>query len=191
MEDLKFQEDLIKILHQGWVEIPGRGWIYSYSYFKVLYTLSKMLSVNLLAEWFRKSVSSYYGVPAITVSLPKRDRCFERLQVGERRGILRLAKRLLENWPEGFISFWAWRGHLPRHYYNFSGDGTSDDIPFWFWSVLRDYVIKPTYRESHEEREAKTEYIYRKASEGEDLEKLSEMLYPFDMREFIRQRRSY
>ena len=84
------------VLKQGWVEIPGSDWVYSHAYFKVLYTLMYLLTVEMYAQSFRKTVCSYLNVPLVNIALPEKFKCLERLGVNERREVLRLSKLLLQ-----------------------------------------------------------------------------------------------
>ena len=145
--EVEFQKHLMEALHQGWVKVPGNNPIYSHLYFKVVYALMKLLSVDMLAQYLRAHVSRHFNIAQVNVSLPERAPTFERLHIEDRRGLLGMARQMLEDWPDRFISFWASYGlsnyqtfanHISRY-------SDQSDIPFWCWKVLHDFVIEPEY----------------------------------------------
>lgn len=146
--EIDFQRHLLRVLYQGWVNIPRTGPAYSHLYFKVLHALVNWLSIGSSAHHARQALSWYYNTPQITVSLPERSPVWEQLRVNDRRNVLGMVRRLLEDWPDGFINFCS-QYYKPSNY-NFIGNSfsqyhTQNDIPFWFWSVLHDFIIGPDY----------------------------------------------
>jgi len=162
-EELKFEENLMEALHQGWINVPGSGYVNSHLYFKALHMLVTLLSVSQDAAFYRDSASVYFDVPLVTVSPHKTVERFEKLRISERRGVLGLVRLLLQDWPNTITDFLVWLGHTPRRD-PFTKDGETDVIPFWFWSVVRDYIVEQKYRESFEEFEARLEYKFKAAN---------------------------
>lgn len=161
-EEVKFQKFLLKVLKQGWVEIPQSGPVYSHLYFAALYKLATALTFSLVAEMLRETVSYHYGVPMFAVSPRRRYPHLEFLSNGERRGLVGMIRRLLEDWPDGFI-FFCKTYRLSLYYKVFIEDLWNEDFdltPFWFWRVIHDHVTEFEYEQSSEEYYSELAYKF-------------------------------
>lgn len=150
-EELEFQESLIRAINQGWVEVPRRGYIYSHLYFEGLH---KLLEFSVLLH---DKACEHYKLPAFTVSFPKRTQRLEFLSTNDRRGLLRIAGRFLDDWPWGFINFWK-VNNLPGIHYIYFDYNEQKELPFWFLSVFQDYLTEFKYIPSEEELLAELKY---------------------------------
>jgi hypothetical protein len=158
-EEFQFQENLMEVFHKGLVNVPG-GYITSHLYFKALHELANILSVGKTAAVYRDSVSVCLEVPFITLSTHKIVDCFEKLRVSDRRAVLSLVHLVLLNSPDAISYFLARLGHSQGDDI-FTKESNPDNIPLWFWSVMRDYVGEQKYRASLEEYEARLKYKIR------------------------------
>jgi hypothetical protein len=81
-------------------------------------------------------------------------RDLERLDVTARRGLLVVARHLLERWPRSFVEFCkanrVWSSTLLRDL---------DDVPFWYWNIVNEHLYRPPYQPSEEEIESAVTYI--------------------------------
>lgn len=153
-EELEFQASLIKVLNQGWIEIPQKGHVYSHLYFEGIHKLMELgVRLNVLA-------CKHYGIPNFTVSLPSRDKRLERLGTKDRRRLIGIARRFLEDWPNGFINFWKVNNVTGKHLLLFD-NRERKELPYWFWSVVQDYLFEFGYAQSQEEIRAEHRYRYK------------------------------
>jgi hypothetical protein len=167
----------MNVLQQGWVEIPKRGYVHSHLYFKILYLLAKLLSLNFASPDLRNIVCTHFGVSPVVLSSHKTAKRFELLRASERRGVLGFIELLLQDWPYVFINFLK-AERVSLYPYGFFIKGMKfDDLPFWFWSEVDSYVIRWEYRESYDEDRARVNYIYRHSTESEHHRRLYKMLY--------------
>lgn len=157
--EIEFQKLLMGAVKQGWVEFSRSGRIYSHLFFTVLYKLMTVLTNSWIGTTLREKAVRYYGLPTFNVSIPKRHPYLEVLSVSERRGLAGVARRLLEDWPDGFIAFGK-ATNLPLLYRVFE-DKDYGPMPFWFWSVIHDHLTEFEYRPSYEEAEAELLYKYK------------------------------
>jgi hypothetical protein len=175
-DEIEAQVSWLNAIKHGWIEIPVAGPVYSNMYFPVLHKLIRILTRGPDAYVLREAVCKHYGVPLVTLSFPGsirpsklfssvdyRHKFFELLNVDERRGLLRMIRCLLGDWPYGFIEFCKanlsylhgaifedfdstllWEGPLLEG---------MEHIPFWYWSVVHDHLIEHVYRHQGHEKE--------------------------------------
>lgn len=144
-EEIKFQDALMRIMKQGWAEVPQSGCIYSHLYFEVLQKLMEM------SMQFHEIACKYYKIPGFAI---------EDLSTNTRRGLVGIVRRFLEDWPSDFIKFWKVnkisRAYPAPFYYD-----RMKLLPFWFWSVVHDHLIELEYKPSQEEMFAEHNYRYK------------------------------
>ena len=147
--EISFQQRIERALEERWVEMPGIGAVYSVFFFPVLHRLMRLVAAGERSTSFRKSLSQRYGIKLFEISFPKRVRKVAHLNVCERRGVLGLTRRLLDNWPDDFIEF-CMTNRIYRHdFFN-----EQKQYPFWFSSVVDEHLRRPVYISPKEEIEA-------------------------------------
>lgn len=127
---------IAEIIHRGWTEIPGSGWIYSHLYFDVLRHLMRILTGGRRSARVRQAACRHVGIPEFTVpGGPRED--VERLSLETRRAILHTALALLDDWPDGFVRLCEknriWSSTLLQ------------DLrvaPFWYWKVVHEHLYR-------------------------------------------------
>lgn len=157
IEELKFQEELIEVLHTGWVEVRGSG-VDSHLYFKVLRMLANLLSADRTVI-HRDFICEYFGLPPLKISFPIPNKRFEDLRINERRELLRLIRLLLRDLPNTFIDLWTYPvGSI--HSVTASEGTKTNNIPFHIWSELYDLYIRQDYRKFYAELETRWTYNF-------------------------------
>lgn len=153
-EETEFQNSLVKAMRQGWVEVPQSGCIYSHLYFEGLNTLMEM-SIRFL-----QMACKHYRIPVFADSLLVSHKSIGSLSTDDRRGLVGIVRRFLEDWPYGFINFWKENkisGFYPHLFYY----DKLKLLPFWFWRVVNEHLIEFEYRQSQEEMFAEHRYRYK------------------------------
>jgi hypothetical protein len=151
-EEIEFQNSLVRAMRQGWVEIPQSGCIYSHLYFRGLKALME------IGIQFLKIVCKHYRIPRFASSLFARDQFSE--GTPDRRGLVGIVRRFLEDWPYGFINFWK-KNKISRFYPHLFYYDEMKSLPFWFWRVVNENLIEFEYRQSQEEMFAEHRYRYK------------------------------
>ena len=127
-EEVSFQVLLEEALRVRWISMPGGGLGYPLIYFPVLHKLMRLLAVGKIGTNLRESLSQDYGLKMFATSFRGKRPLLTQLAIGERRGLLGMARRLLANWPGDFIDFCK-ANRIPTRFllsrYN--------QTPFWFW----------------------------------------------------------
>lgn len=161
--ELKFQEYLLKILKEGFVEIPYKGFTYSHLYFTGLRILITAFVGGKRAFELREKISNESGINNFTLNFKShKNQYIELLTSNERRGLLTMMAFLLEKWPDRFIEFCS-KNKLWSDY--FVKDKDKRNIPFWLWSIIHDHLYRIAYEISKEELEAAYKCLIRMAQE--------------------------
>lgn len=154
-EEVYFQQMLLDGLKQGWVEVRMGERVYSHLYFTALHQVIRVLATGKRAKTFREATGRECGYSrTFTPSFEGKNREIERLPVSERRKLLDMARYLLGEWPNRFVSVCtrsrAWSSALLRDL---------EPAPFWYWSVIHDHLYRTSYRASDEEIRSAIIYI--------------------------------
>lgn len=143
---LEFQKSLTKALENGWTQVAGYGPVYSHLFFTVLHQLMKVCATGKRATGLREAVSRELNIESPLPVLTEGSRDIERLDITERRKLLDMARYLLDEWPQRFVSLCltlkVWSAALLRDL---------DDAPFWYWSVIHDHLYRISYTPSDQE----------------------------------------
>lgn len=142
-----FQARLLGGVERGWFE----GIAYSHLYFDALRQVLTLLSSrHQLCGSAGESVWQRMDLPEAERPrvLDRRDNRvdFDARVVGERHDLLRLARWLLDDWPDRFVGFCRerrlWSSALLRDF---------PDAPHWFWSVVQEhlYVVHSRWKDVH------------------------------------------
>jgi hypothetical protein len=98
--DSECQEYLLEALDKKSV-IDRKGVIHStYAFFYALYKLTTLLAHGEFGKFIRTQLCRRYGVKMFTVTQPENYKCIELLNVRERFGLIRLAIRVIAEWPD-------------------------------------------------------------------------------------------
>jgi len=151
---LRAQKKFDHILYQGWVSIPTFGWVYSIQYFEVLHQLVRLMATGKRSQELRRIISKQSGMGIVEPEFPKRNRDFEWLSTEDRVVIVALAYWLLGQWPERFVA--------SCRKINLLSSALLRDmnfIPYWYWSIVREYLYEPTYKSTFEEITAIKDFL--------------------------------
>jgi len=176
--EVEFTRGLLRAVDSGIVRISESVTTYSVLYFAALRHLMTILAMgDKRVEMLRQEVSTLYGVEAF--SPPPRPRPdVQEMDVAARRQLLGYARCLLEGWPGRFIELsrkhklWSsvWLRHMGP-----GPKGREPAAPFWFWSVVHDFLYRARYRPSNDEVWEAINYLKRKGEVPNRL-KLSRLL---------------
>lgn len=178
--EVMFQDDLMRIIKDGYTEIPESGVIYSHLYFDVLYKLINLFTGGNKAVFRRENINRYFKTNNFTqLFKATKHPHFEHLRVDIRLELMGATRLLLRNWPNNFIKFCKdarlSSETLFKHF---------DDVPFWFWSVVHDHLTRTRYKHTIQEVQAalncmsliRQKYPYRPHRFPKDLRDVSEFL---------------
>lgn len=113
--EIEYQEYLISLTRKDWSETYQGEPFTSSSYFSVLHVLMDILAFDNLGIFLRSTIRQSYGLPPSIIGVPKH-KWVEVLRVNERRELLSLAKRIIEDWPGSFNTFeTVMKGVLPSY----------------------------------------------------------------------------
>lgn len=134
-----YQNSLTQSISDGWNEIGKGQMVYSVLYFPVLRQLMKVLATHrggrLLVALCRET-----GAAPFTPIFPKGRTDIESLRISERHRLKSLAGYLLSGWPDRFVKICmaerVWSSTLLRDF---------EFAPFWYWSVVRNYLYRRSY----------------------------------------------
>jgi hypothetical protein len=144
--ELEFQVFLATALRHGWVEIPQNGIIYSHVLFSGLHQMMSKLIYGRMASSLKAALWQSYKIDLPIDFLPDKSVFLERLNVAQRRALLRAVSRLLQNWPDNFIEFCR-ANKLASHCLI----GDTKRLPFWYWRVVREHLTKSARKVSDQE----------------------------------------
>lgn len=153
---LQFQGQLTGAMRRGWIEVSGHSPVYSHLYFTVLHQLMKVCATGRRAAGLREAVARELKIKA-PPRLTKSCRDIERLDVGDRRELLNMARHLLDEWPARFIrlceTYKVWSAALLREL---------DPAPFWYWRIVHDHLYRVSYTPSDEEIRSAVAHLKRR-----------------------------
>ena len=98
--DLQYQRWLLEIAATGWAPFEGYGPVYSFTYFRILMLIFRLLATGSHADILRAWTADRLGISPPNVWRLKQ---VELLNTRSRHELLRLAAHLLEDWPRRFI----------------------------------------------------------------------------------------
>ena len=153
---LEFQQSLTKIMQRGWAQVPEHGTVYSHLYFTVLRQLMKICATGKRAARLREALRRELRIETPVSTSTNRYPEIERLDILERRKLLAMARHLLDEWPRTFIQICqankVWSAALLRDL---------DPSPFWYWSVVHDYLYRVSYTPSDREIRSAIDHLNR------------------------------
>lgn len=149
-----FQEMLMAAMRRGWIEVPSYGAIHSHLYFTVLRQLMRVCATGKQAFTLRDAIRIEFGTGSVAPVFLNKSRDIEHLAVCERRGLLDVARCLLEEWPDRFI-------HLCHKYKVWSSVLLRDLTlaPFWYWNVIHEHLYRAAYVPSNQEIHSAIAYL--------------------------------
>lgn len=161
IQDIAVQKELKKIMHRGWVQITNRP-IYSHLYFAVYHQLCR-----LVVHAFSKN--KWLELKHFTGKAQDNDfwsyKYFEDMPIFKRNMIISIVNWMLEAWPNRFIRFCSdnkvYRSLLNKDF---------EIAPFWYISVINEFLYRPDYHFS--DREVLSAIGYLKNSNRRISEKL-------------------
>jgi hypothetical protein len=164
-DEIKFCAALLQAMDNGIIQVSDSMVTYSHLYFSVLRQLMKILAMqNKRIERLRQAISDAYEVEIYTPPFSRSHSDVQELGIKERRQLLGLVRCLLEGWPERFIelsrNYKIWSSLWLRHFEPCRRE-RARTAPFWFWSVVHDYLYRARYCPSDEETEAAVRYLKR------------------------------
>lgn len=155
-EAVIFQKRLSQAVKDGWTEVGGYGFTHSHLYFLVLHQLLRLFGLGKRAATLQRAANRSFGCATFAVPSRKEKRDVEHFRVDERQKLLSMARCILEDWPRRFISFCEnnqiWSASLLRD---------MDYAPFWYWSVIHDYLYRVSYCPSDREICSIVKYIIK------------------------------
>lgn len=155
-EEINFQKRLLQAVRDGWIEVNGYGPVYSHLYFIVLHQFLRLFGLGRKSAALQKAARRSFDCETLTIDSVQEIRDIEHFRVYERRKLLSIARCLLEDWPDRFISFCEsnriWSAILLRD---------MDYVPFWYWSVVHDYLYRISYYSSEQEICSVVKYIIK------------------------------
>jgi hypothetical protein len=179
--ELEFTVLLQTALQRGWVELPQDGVIYSHLFFDGLHHLIRRLTYGKMAELLKAALSRSYDIDLPIVFLPGKTFIFERLQIGQRRSLLQALHCLLRDWPHNFIKF-CQANNLACEF--LLGD-RNNDLPFWYWRVVREHLNRGAHKISDDEIISIVEYVRNGGDQPS-----TEQLRPFLSSEVVKRGRN-
>jgi len=151
-----FQIALAGTMAQGGIEIPGYGPLYSHLYFAVVHQLMRVLAMGNRSRTLREAVNDSFNLNYDPMQSIKRVRYIEHLTVNSRAMLINMARCLLEEWPQRFIRICTetktWSSSLLKD---------CESAPFWFWSVIHDYLSRTSYSPSDQEILSAVAYLQK------------------------------
>ncbi len=154
-ENLVFQQCLLDALIQGHSgPLPG-GSCFSLLLFRGLKRLLQLLG----GEGRLKRVRELLFLDSGHLDLPLQDGryfCLETLRVGDRALMLSLLRRVLEDWPDGFMDTCRIARVSSSYLVNYR-----DGLPYWIYRPIRDQLFDKPYSPSPLERQEARQYLIR------------------------------
>lgn len=155
-EDLAFQAANLRVLEEGWAELGAYGSVMSLIYFRVLSLLFRLVATGRHAIALRRAVAANAGEASLIAGVP-RLRELEHFNPEGRRLLLRVCGRLLEGWPDRFVTECR-RVRLPR--WQLVRDDR--DVPFAYWDPIARHLATPFRTVGREELQAAKDVIRRR-----------------------------
>lgn len=152
---LRFQLRQEGILAQGWGELGTSHFPYSVQYFQTIRHVARSLSLGARAERFRTLAAYSWGGDPSPYDGEKRD--IDVLTTVDRYRLFDLVSRLLEDWPERFVSTaqasGLWQSWALRD---------DDRPPFAYASMIASRLAQPSYSPSRAEVQSAADYLRRR-----------------------------
>ena len=126
--------------------MPQNGVIYSHLFFSGLHQMMSKLIYGRRASSLKAALWQSYAIDLPIEFVPNKSVSLERLNVAQRRALLRAVCRLLQNWPDNFIEFCR-ANKLASH----SLIGDMKRLPFWYWRVVHEHLTKSARKVSDQE----------------------------------------
>jgi hypothetical protein len=146
-------------VREGQAELGGYGAVYSHLYFTGLHQLMKVCATGKNAARLSEAVGSEASILKPLPALTKNVRYIECLGVTDRWKLVDMARYLLGDWPRRFIllceSQKVWSSALLREL---------NPVPFWYWSVVHDYLYRVSYKRSDAEIRSAIAYLERSSA---------------------------
>lgn len=142
-----FQRKLEDALADGWCEVGNFGMVHSINFFNGLKHLLRVLSVSRRSEAFRESAGRRYDLVLGEIEFSgKSVRSFDYLPHKSRYRTMRLAVRLLTDWPRRFVE-------IAENAKTFSSAFLpyNDILPFWYGQPIREFLTRSTHPVSESE----------------------------------------
>ncbi len=158
--ELEFQVLLATTLRRGWIEMPQNGVVYSHLFFSGLHQMMRKLIYGRMAGLLKAALLRSYSIDLPIDFLPGKSVFLERLNVAQRRALLRAVSRLLQDWPDNFIEFCR-ANKLASHFLI----GDTKRLPFWYWSVVREHLTKSARKVSDQEIISIANYAHKEGSQ--------------------------
>lgn len=117
--------------------MPQNGVIYSHLFFSGLHQMMRKLIYGSMANSLKAALWQSYAIDLPIDFLPNKSVFLERLNVAQRRALVRAVCRLLQDWPDNFIEFCR-ANKLASHFLI----GDTKRLPFWYWRVVREHLTK-------------------------------------------------
>lgn len=153
---VRFQLQQEAVLTQGWGELGPNRFPYSIQYFQTIRHVARSLSLGARAESFRTMAAELWGGDPSPYNREKRD--LDVLSVADRYRLFDLVARLLENWPERFVTTAKaaalWQSWALRD---------DDRPPFAYASMVADRLALPQYSPSRGEVQSAADYLRRRS----------------------------
>ena len=176
---ITFQRSLETTMASGMGAI-GKGHVFSHLFLAGLRVLVQLCSAGWAASLIQAEVGREIGIVPFEPSWSGGGHVVEHLPIDDRRRLLALAARLLEDWPHRFIHSANRVGltasYLVRH---------REDLPYWYWRVIRENFDRRAYVPTVDEITAVVDHLRRR---GEVPTRLAVSLL-LGNRELFRKRR--
>ncbi|MBD3818088.1 MAG: TniQ family protein [Brevundimonas diminuta] len=154
---LRFQMRQEAILAQGWGELGPSHFPYSVQYFQTIRHVARSLSLGARATAFHAAAAETWGGDPSPHEGEKRD--IDVLAANDRHRLFDLVSRLLEDWPERFVSAaeaaGLWQSWALRD---------DERPPFAYASMVADRLATPRYSPSRAEVQSAADYLRRRSS---------------------------
>ena len=158
--ELEFQVLLATTLRRGWIEMPQNGVIYSHLFFSGLHQMMSKLIYGRRASSLKAALWQNYAIDLPIEFVPDKSVSLERLNVAQRRALLRSVSRLLQDWPDNFIEFCR-ANKLASHFLI----GDTKRLPFWYLRVVRAHLTKSARKLSNEEILSTVSYVRKEGGQ--------------------------
>lgn len=151
----KFTAMLLHAMDVGYVRLSESITTHSLLYFLGLRQLLKIATMrDIRIERLRHAISEEFHVATYSPPPSGSRRDVQEMDIEARRRLLGIARCLLEDWPNRFINlsrkYKIWSSLWLRHIDPPARANTSP-APFWFWSIVHDYLYRAKYCPSDEE----------------------------------------
>ena len=127
------QQTLLQIVDEGWGQLEGYGSVYALNYFRILWTIYRLLATGRFAlplrEWI-DDTEPPTGIPRIKE--------IERLNPRCRHALVIMALGLMQDWPHRFMTACVDVGISSRVLLK-----NSQQMPFALWEPITQYLSEP------------------------------------------------